>query len=171
MSGRDARKAPEGPEGRGVGAPQRAEGRGAGAQMPGRLVEATLRVRYSETDQMGIVYHAHYLVWFEIGRTEWCRAAGLPYAGMEAAGLFIPVTRVTCSFRGRPRYDDAIVVRTAMSRLARRGCEFSYEVFGPAGDRLAEGATSHVFTDAAGRARSAPEALTEGLRRFRESEP
>jgi len=73
----------------------------------GRPVETSLRVRYSETDQMGIVYHAHYLVWFEIGRTEWCRAAGLPYAGMEAAGLFIPVTRVECSFRGRPRYDDA----------------------------------------------------------------
>jgi YbgC/YbaW family acyl-CoA thioester hydrolase len=70
---------------------------------------------------MGIVYHAHYLVWFEIGRTEWCRAAGLPYAGMEAAGVFIPVTRVSCSFRGPPRYDDAITVRTVMRELARRG--------------------------------------------------
>jgi acyl-CoA thioester hydrolase len=127
-----------------------------------------MRVRYSETDQMGIVYHAHYLVWFEIGRTEWCRAAGLPYAGMEDAGIFIPVTRVTCSFRGRPRYDDAITVRTVMRELARRGCEFGYEVFGPSGDRLAEGTTRHVFTDAAGRARSAPEEMVEGLRRFRE---
>ena len=135
----------------------------------GRPVETSLRVRYSETDQMGIVYHAHYLVWFEIGRTEWCRAAGLPYAGMEAAGLFIPVTRVECSFRGRPRYDDAITVRTTMPTLARRGCEFAYEVFGPSLDRLAEGATRHVFTDAGGRARSAPEELVEGLRRFRES--
>jgi acyl-CoA thioester hydrolase len=144
--------------------PQRASARGAGAQ----IVETALRVRYSETDQMGIVYHAHYLVWFEIGRTEWCRAAGLPYAQMEASGLFIPVTRVTCSFRGRPRYDDAITVRTAMRELARRGCEFAYEVFGPAGDRLAEGATRHVFTDSAGRARSAPEELVDGLRRFRD---
>ncbi|HSE62924.1 MAG TPA: thioesterase family protein, partial [Thermoanaerobaculia bacterium] len=58
------------------------------------MVETDLRVRYSETDQMGIVYHAHYLVWFEIGRTEWCRAAGIPYSDMEKAGLFIPVTRV-----------------------------------------------------------------------------
>jgi acyl-CoA thioester hydrolase len=135
----------------------------------GRVVETILRVRYSETDQMGIVYHAHYLVWFEIGRTEWCRAAGLPYAGMEEAGLFIPVTRVTCSFRGRPRYDDAITVRTVMRELARRGCEFGYEVFGPRGDRLAEGATRHVFTDPAGRARSAPEETVDGLRKFRAS--
>ena len=55
---------------------------------------------------MGIVYHAHYLVWFEIGRTEWCRAAGLPYAEMERAGIFIPVTRVECAFRRRSSYDD-----------------------------------------------------------------
>ena len=132
-------------------------------------VPTDLRVRYSETDQMGIVYHAHYLVWFEIGRTEWCRAAGLPYAGMEEAGLFIPVTRVTCSFRGRPSYDDPVVVRTAMSQLARRGCEFAYEAFGRQGARLAEGATRHVFTDAEGRARSAPESIVEGLKRFRDS--
>jgi len=134
----------------------------------GRAVETTLRVRYSETDQMGIVYHAHYLVWFEIGRTEWCRAAGLPYAGMEAAGLFIPVTRVSCSFRGRPRYDDAITVRTVMRELARRGCEFAYEVNGPQGARLAEGSTRHVFADAEGRARGAPAEMVEGLRRFRD---
>jgi len=136
----------------------------------GRAVETTLRVRYSETDQMGIVYHAHYLVWFEIGRTEWCRAAGLPYAGMEAAGVFIPVTRVSCSFRGRPRYDDAITVRTVMRELARRGCEFAYEVSGPQGIRLAEGATRHVFADAEGRARAAPGEMVEELRRFRESQ-
>ena len=128
-------------------------------------------MRYSETDQMGIVYHAHYLVWFEIGRTEWCRAAGLPYAGMEAAGVFIPVTRVSCSFRGRPRYDDAITIRTVLRELARRGCEFAYEVSGPQGARLAEGATRHVFADAEGRARSAPEEMVEGLRKFRESKP
>ena len=142
---------------------------GDGDAGDGRAVETTLRVRYSETDQMGIVYHAHYLVWFEIGRTEWCRAAGLPYAGMEAAGVFIPVTRVSCSFRGRPRYDDAITVRTVMRELARRGCEFAYEVSGPQGIRLAEGATRHVFADAEGRARAAPEEMVEGLRRFRES--
>jgi len=150
--------------------PQRPEERGAGAQDAlGRSVDALLRVRYSETDQMGIVYHAHYLVWFEIGRTEWCRAAGLPYAGMEEAGMFIPVTRVTCSFRGRPRYDDAITVRTVVVELSRRGCEFGYEVFGPDGSLLAEGSTRHVFTDPTGRARSAPAEIVAGLKAFRDS--
>ncbi len=87
-----------------------AAAREAGA---GRVVESRLRVRYSETDQMGIVYHAHYLVWFEIGRTEWCRAAGIPYAEMERAGLFIPVTRVEATFRRRSSYDDAIRIEAA----------------------------------------------------------
>jgi len=147
----------------------REAGAGGGDAGDGRAVETTMRVRYSETDQMGIVYHAHYLVWFEIGRTEWCRAAGLPYAGMEVAGVFIPVTRVSCSFRGRPRYDDEITVRTVMRELARRGCEFAYEVSGRQGIRLAEGATHHVFADVEGRARAAPGEMVEELRRFRES--
>jgi acyl-CoA thioester hydrolase len=132
-----------------------------------RAVETELRVRYSETDQMGIVYHAHYLVWFEIGRTEWCRAAGLPYAGMERSGLLIPVTRVECAFRRRSSYDDPIRIRTWMTELAGRGCRFRYEVANPAGDRLADGATSHVFTDPLGRPRRAPGAVLERLAEFR----
>ncbi len=135
-----------------------------------RAVATDLRVRYSETDQMGIVYHAHYLVWFEIGRTEWCRAAGLPYAEMERSGLYIPVTRVECAFRRRSSYDDPIRVVTRMAELGGRGCTFAYEVRNPAGDLLADGATRHVFTDAAGRpTRGAAEVLS-GLARFRESE-
>ncbi len=136
-----------------------------------REVETELRVRYSETDQMGIVYHAHYLVWFEIGRTEWCRAAGQPYAGMERAGLFIPVTRVAAAFRRRSTYDDAIRVITRMARLGGRGCEFVYEVVGPDGDLLADGSTAHVFTDADGRPTRAPAAIVEALERFRSSAP
>ena len=128
-----------------------------------------LRVRYSETDQMGIVYHAHYLVWFEIGRTEWCRAAGLPYAAMERDGLFIPVTRVEAAFRRRSSYDDAIRIVTAMTDLSGRGCTFGYRVENPEGERLADGATRHVFTDAGGRPIRAPRELVDGLERFRDS--
>jgi acyl-CoA thioester hydrolase len=134
-----------------------------------RAVETEVRVRYSETDQMGIVYHAHYLVWFEIGRTEWCRAAGLPYAGMERSGLLIPVTRAECTFRRRSRYDDPIRIRTRMAELAGRGCRFGYEVVNPDGDRLADGATSHIFTDPSGRPRRAPEEILERLAEFRTS--
>lgn len=132
-----------------------------------RIVETSLRVRYSETDQMGIVYHAHYLVWFEIGRTEWCRAAGLPYADMERSGLFIPVTRVGASFRRRSSYDAAVRVRTRMEALSGRGCAFAYEVCGAEGDLLADGSTRHVFTDAAGKPRRASEETVRGLELYR----
>ena len=134
-----------------------------------REVETQLRVRYSETDQMGIVYHAHYLVWFEIGRTEWCRAAGHPYAGMERDGLFIPVTRVEAAFRRRSSYDDAIRIVTAMTELSARGCTFGYRVESPDADILADGATRHVFTDPVGKAIRAPRELVEGLERYRNS--
>jgi len=134
-----------------------------------RAVTTELRVRYSETDQMGIVYHAHYLVWFEIGRTEWCRAAGHPYSEMERSGLFIPVTRVEAAFRRRSSYDDAVRIVTRMTQLASRGCTFSYEVRNPSDDLLADGATGHVFTDPAGRPLRAPEAIVAALDRFREA--
>ncbi len=136
-----------------------------------RAVATDLRVRYSETDQMGIVYHSHYLVWFEIGRTEWCRAAGLPYAEMERSGLFIPVTRVECAFRRRSSYDDPIRIVTRMGELGSRGCTFRYEVLNPAQDLLAEGATRHVFTDASGKPVRGAAAVIEGLERFRASTP
>jgi acyl-CoA thioester hydrolase len=131
------------------------------------MVETRLRVRYSETDQMGIVYHAHYLVWFEIGRTEWCRAAGIPYAAMERSGLFIPVTRVEASFRRKSSYDDAVLVQTLMAELSARGCAFAYEVRGPEGEFLADGSTRHIFTDASGRLRRAPAEILATLERFR----
>ncbi len=131
------------------------------------MVETRLRVRYSETDQMRIVYHSHYLVWFEIGRTEWCRAAGIPYAEMERAGLYIPVTRVEASFRRRSSYDDAIRVQTRMAELSGRGCAFAYEVRGEAGELLADGSTRHVFTDPSGRPMRSPREVLDTLERFR----
>ncbi len=134
-----------------------------------REVETELRVRYSETDQMGIVYHAHYLVWFEIGRTEWCRAAGYPYAAMERDGLFIPVTRVEAAFRRRSSYDDAIRVVTVMAELSGRGCSFGYRVESPGGDLLADGGTRHVFTDSAGRPIRAAQELVALLEKYRSS--
>ena len=135
----------------------------------GPVVASRLRVRYSETDQMGIVYHAHYLVWFEIGRTEWCRAAGIPYAEMERAGLFIPVTRVEAIFRRRSSYDDAVRVDTRMAELSGRGCAFAYEIRGESEGLLADGSTRHIFTDPAGKPRRAPSEILEPLERFRAS--
>ena len=132
-------------------------------------VETSLRVRYSETDRMGIVYHANYIIWFEIGRTEYCRAAGVPYRAMEDAGVLILVTSVACTYRRSARYDDAISVRARMTELTPRGCAFAYEISGAAGVRFADGSTRHVFADVAGRPRRAPEELLRPLAQFREA--
>jgi acyl-CoA thioester hydrolase len=113
-----------------------------------RAVEYRTRVRYSETDAMGIVYHGNYIVWFEIGRTEFCRAVGLPYRQMEERGILILVTAVECRFRGAARYDDAITVRTRMGEVGSRGLSFFYEIFrADDGALLAEGSTRHLFAD------------------------
>jgi len=135
------------------------------------VVETHLRVRYSETDRMGIVYHGNYIVWFEIGRTEYCRAAGMPYRTMEDAGVLILVTSVACTFRRSARYDDAMTVRARMTELSARGCAFGYEILGSDGTLYADGETRHVFADAAGRPRRAPEEFLRPLEdfRFRES--
>jgi acyl-CoA thioester hydrolase len=133
------------------------------------VVETRLRVRYSETDRMGIVYHGNYIVWFEIGRTEYCRAAGMPYRRMEDAGVLILVTSVACTFRRSARYDDPMTVRTRMTELTARGCAFRYEILGTDGTLHAEGETRHVFADAAGRPRRAPEEFLRPLADFRGS--
>ncbi|MEO8189456.1 MAG: thioesterase family protein [Acidobacteriota bacterium] len=133
-----------------------------------RVVETGIRVRYAETDRMGIVYHAHYIVWFEIGRTEFCRAAGLPYRKIEEAGLLILVTGVECTYRRSARYDDEILIQARMPELSGRGLSFAYEILGPDGSRLADGRTRHVFADSDGRPRRAPDEIVAPLARFRE---
>jgi acyl-CoA thioester hydrolase len=135
-----------------------------------RTVDTTLRVRYSETDRMGIVYHGHYIAWFEIGRTEYCRAAGVPYRAIEDSGLLILVTAVECRYRRSARYDDEVRVVTSLTEVARRGLSFGYSVFDAEGRLLAEGVTRHVFADSGGRPTRAPAAITDALSRFREAD-
>ena len=134
-----------------------------------RVVETDLRVRYSETDRMRIVYHAHYIVWFEIGRTEYCRAAGLPYRAMEDSGVLILVTAVECRYRRPARYDDAVRVRAHLTELASRGLAFGYEIVDSEGMTVADGITRHVFADREGKPRRVPEEILAVLERFRES--
>lgn len=120
---------------------------------------------------MGVVYHAHYVVWFEVGRTEYCRAAGLPYRAMEEAGLLILVTGVACTYRRPARYDDALTVRTSMPELGGRGLAFNYEIVRGSDEVLASGSTRHVFANKDGRPCRAPDDLLEQMKRFRESMP
>jgi acyl-CoA thioester hydrolase len=123
----------------------------------------TLQVRYAETDQMGVVYYANYMIWFEIGRTDFCRKHGFAYREMERQdGLYIMVAEARCRYKAPARYDDEILVRTCLKETRRRVLIFGYEVYRQATDELlAEGETVHVITDRDGHPRSLPEKYRE----------
>src|SRR5512132_3830036 len=91
-------------------------------------VEVRFRVRYFETDAMGIVHHASYVTWFEEGRSAFTRAIGYPYSRMEAEGISLAVAEVNARYRRPARYDDEVVITAALTQLASRGMVFSYEV-------------------------------------------
>lgn len=132
----------------------------------GPVVESKVRVRYAETDAQRIVYHANYLVWFEVGRTDYCEAAGYPYARMESEGVLISVVEARVRFRRGARYGDVVSVRTRFAGMKSRGCTFVYEVALPDGTLSAEGETHHIFLDTGGRPRLAPPAVVEAFRAF-----
>jgi acyl-CoA thioester hydrolase len=111
--------------------------------------EAVVRVRYAETDQMGIAYHANHLVWMEIGRVEYCRAAGIRYKEMEEQdGILLAVAEAQCRYRHPARYDDEVSIRTRVGHLGSRGMQFDYELrLAASGALVAEGYTKHIFCD------------------------
>ena len=105
----------------------------------------TLRVNYSETDQMGVVYHANYLIWFDRARTELMRETGLTYKELEQQGVFLAVSTVRIRYRAAARYDDLVLVRCWVRELASRRVTFGYAVDRAAtGELLATGETSLV---------------------------
>jgi acyl-CoA thioester hydrolase len=108
--------------------------------------ETSFRVRYAETDQMGVVYYANYLVWMELGRAEYCRAAGIRYRDMEADGILLAVIEAHCRYLYPARYDQEIAVKTWVANAGRRAVEFEYEIRdAQSGRQLATGATKHMF--------------------------
>lgn len=109
--------------------------------------ETTLRVRYQETDQMQVVYHANYLVWFEVGRTELIRDLGFPYRRFEDLGYLLPVNEANLKFKAPARYDDEIVIRTKIALCTGIRLVFSYEVRRKEeGDLLVTGESHHAWT-------------------------
>lgn len=112
--------------------------------------KTSFRVRYSETDQMGIVYHANYLVWFEVGRSELFRELNLPYTQFEEQGLGLAVIEANCRYRKPARYDDELVIITKIDHMSSRAASFSYRVYREE-TLLAEGKTVHVFINKEGR--------------------
>lgn len=121
--------------------------------------ETTLRVRYAETDQMGVVYHSNFFVWFEVGRVELLRSLGFSYKEMEQQDdSHIVVVEVNCKYEKPALYDDQVRVRTSLAESKRRTMRFQYEVFNHAtGQRLATGETLHVICDREGRPKALPE--------------
>jgi acyl-CoA thioester hydrolase len=92
-------------------------------------VETKLTVRYAETDQMSIVHHSNYVVWFEAGRTDFLRKSEIAYSDIEAKGIFLPLSHMECTFKNPARYEDTIVVKTKIQKMSCVKLEFCYEVY------------------------------------------
>ncbi len=131
----------------------------------GTLKNATsLRVIYGDTDQMGVVYYANYLRWFETGRSEFLRQIGLPYATIEQQGFHFPVVEVTCHYCESARYDEVVKVETELAQIGRATLIFSYRIAREPDDvLLAKGSTKHACVDHAGRPVRMPKVLMDAL--------
>ena len=122
-----------------------------------------LRVRYAETDRMGVVYYANYFVWFEVARTDWLRETGWSYREMEADGISLPVIEAHCDYRQPSRYDDQIDIRTRATLLSPIRIRFDYEVLRDA-TVLSTGHTVHAAIDVGGRPCRLPARVLDMLR-------
>jgi acyl-CoA thioester hydrolase len=111
-----------------------------------QFAESRTRVRYKETDQMGIAHHSNYIVWFEIGRTDLCRLTGFPYAAIEDRGLLLVVTEVGCRYRIPYRYDDEVLIRTRLAAVGSRMMRFAYELLNAEATTVhASGHSTHLW--------------------------
>src|SRR5690348_10810829 len=122
-----------------------------------------IRVRYAETDAMGIVHHSHFVVWMELGRSDLLRALGQSYAEWETQGFRLPVNGISLTYRSPARYDELVQVRTSLKTLSRRHVGFSYRIERD-GLLLAEGESRHLVAGADGRATVLPDALMAMLK-------
>lgn len=129
-----------------------------------RTSTTSLRVRYAETDQMGVVYYANYFVWFEVARTDLLRSLGWTYRQMEEAGVALPVIEAGCQYRRPARYDDEIEIRTEGRLTSPVRMEFDYEVHVRGEDQpIATGRTAHAAVTKAGRPCRLPERIAEAF--------
>ena len=128
------------------------------------FVDTVVNVRYAETDQMGIVYYANYLVWFEVGRVAWCKAKGFHYAEMESRDQrFLMVADATCRYKSPAHFEEEILIRTSLAKATDRVIRYRYELCEKASGRLlATGETAHVVTNP----RCRPARLPDPYRKF-----
>ena len=123
---------------------------------------SVVRVRYAETDKMGVVYYANYFVWFEVGRTEWLRDTGWSYREMERDGVALPVIEAHCEYRKPAQYDDEIEIRTKGRMLSAVRMEFTYEILRRGEQSVtASGHTIHAALDRAGKPCRLPDRIRQ----------
>jgi len=132
------------------------------------LNETRIRVRYAETDQMGVVYHSNHFIWFEVGRVELLRQLGFSYKEMETADdCFIAVVDARCRYKAPVHYDDEVIVRTRLKQVREKVIHFGYELLrADSRELLAEGETTHIVANSQMRPRRLPEKY---MRAFREA--
>ena len=131
--------------------------------------ESRVKVRYAETDQMGVAYYANYFVWFEVGRSQYCNDRGFSYRDMEReSGLFLIVAEAHCRYKNPARYEDELIIRTTITELTRRTLRFNYAIERADGAAVATGETLHVLINKEGRPSSLPEKYLSLLRQEKE---
>jgi len=124
--------------------------------------KSILTVRYAETDQMGIVHHSNYAVWFEVGRTDFLKNAGLSYSSIEAQGILFPLYEMNCKFIAPAKYEDELAVLTSIKSISRVRLSFSYQVLNTNTEKLlATGETMHAWTDKAFKPMNAEKKIPE----------
>jgi acyl-CoA thioester hydrolase len=129
-----------------------------------RTSSLELRVRYAETDKMGVVYHSHYLIWCELGRTDHIRESGMSYREMEEAGIMLAVAEANVRYRAPARYDDLVRVETTLTDVSSRAVTFDYLITNAAtGERLATARTLLVALDGSHRVVSLPASIRARL--------
>ena len=115
-----------------------------------RIHTTEIRVRYQETDNMGVVYYANYFAWFEVARTEYLRSEGISYRDIEEKGMYLMVAQASCRYKAPARYDDVIRIDTWIPKIKNSSLDFAHKVY--VGNKLiATGESVHVFTNKAGR--------------------
>jgi acyl-CoA thioester hydrolase len=131
---------------------------------PADATQVSIRVRYAETDQMGVGYHGAYLPWLEVARTSWLRKHALPYRELEASGFHFPVIEVRCRYLRPVRYDDDLIVEAQAFPYRRSGIGFAYRVLRPSdGTLVATAETRHATVGTDGRARRLPQSVRGAL--------
>jgi acyl-CoA thioester hydrolase len=130
----------------------------------GSPIETEERVRYSETDRMGVAHNKSYFEWFEIGRTEFCRKKGIPYKEIEAQGFYLVVVESLCRYRKPLRYDQSFVIRVTLREATPKKVVFDYEILAlPERPLIASGYTVHIATNARGEVCPLPQPVLERI--------